>query len=118
MSHLGLGFGLRILNGERCIWLTFRLLLLHVGGLRLNFELDFGLRLRLWFCWRYHCLRLHLRLGLFGRLLLFFLALRLLLLSSAHDDLLSVLLAEAVVIGVQAIDEGRLQSCEASKLNC
>ena len=116
MSHLGLGFGLRILNGERCIWLTFRLLLLHVVGLRLNFELGFGLRLRL--CWRYHCLRLHLRLGLFGRLLRFFLALRLLLLSSAHDDLLSVLLAEAVVIGVQAIDEGRLQSCEASKLNC
>ena len=101
LSHLGL----RILNREH-FWLKFRLLVLHVGGLRLNFRLGFELPLR--FCQRDHRLWLHLRLCLFRRRLFFF-ALRLFLLSSAHD-LLSVLLTEAVEVGVQAIDEDRLQS--------
>ena len=89
----------------------------------------FGFEVTMWFCWRDHRLRLHLHLGLLLLLLLlllfllslrlflglillrlFFHAPRLFLLSNAHDGLLSVLLAEVVEVGVQAIDEDRLQS--------
>ena len=96
MSHLGLHFRLRVLIREY-IWLKFRLLILHVGGLRLIFRFGFELMLR--FCLRDHRFRLHLRLCHFGRRCFFF-ALRLFLLSNAHDGLLSVLLTEAVEVGV------------------